>query len=195
MNEQLIGFDDTLSRAVREASEARQRMLAAERLAEEAARLESRIKPRTDRESSAMADAQARCDAVAMAWGGRAPPPWPSETLLDYRVRLMAPFKKYSGQWKSSDVALLARAGADLDGIEGQIYADALSSAARPEVEGDRLVQRIRTDETGRQIKEYYGSWRTAFGPFLAPARAVTAIGTAEQRAAEAMARFGRMHG
>jgi hypothetical protein len=192
MTEQIIGFgDDPLSRALREVSEYKQRLIFAERTAEEAAKLEARyIKPRTDRESAAMADAQARCDAVAMAWGTKAPPSWPSETLLDYRVRLMSPFKKYSPQWKSTDVGTLARAGADVDLIEQQIYADAISSAARPEVEGDRLVKRTRTDEAGRQISEYYGSWRAAFAPFLAPVKAVTAIGDTKMRADAAIQRL-----
>jgi hypothetical protein len=119
----------------------------------------------SDKDRAARADAQARCDSVAFAWGQQAPPPMAGEEVLDYRRRLLSPFQRHSEEFK--DVDLNKIAGPAFNGIEARIYADARVAANKKiEVSGNQLFMRtIRTD-AGHTINEFHGSPSAWMGDF-----------------------------
>jgi hypothetical protein len=120
-------------------------------------RLEALMKPKSDDEHAAFADAQARADAVFNGFGQRAPRPLEGEALLDYRKRLATKLKSYSPVWKS---VKFSRLDDEAFGIaETQVYADAISAASNPtDLEAGELRQVTKTDpSTGVRTIVFYG--------------------------------------
>jgi hypothetical protein len=120
-------------------------------------RLESLVKPRSDDEHAAFADAQSRADAVFAGFGTRAPRPLEGEGLMDYRKRLANKLKTHSSKWKT---AKLSRLDEDIfSPIEEQIYADAITAAANPvDLEAGELRAVTKTDPTtGVRTIVFYG--------------------------------------
>lgn len=132
----------------------------------------------TDADRSALANAQARCDAVASAFGEEAPRALQGETLLDYRKRLAGLYKKHSPAWKGIDIGAIADS-AMLELAEGQIF-DAAAKAARNPVDipEDTLREVSRRDPiTGRITQEFYGrSPRVWMQQFMGARSRVTEI-------------------
>jgi hypothetical protein len=121
-------------------------------------RLESLMKPKSDDEHAAFADAQARADAVFNGFGQRAPRPLEGEELLDYRKRLAIKLKSHSPVWKSvKKFSSLPEEAFDI--AEGQIYADAITAASNPtDLESGELRQVTKTDPTtGVRTIVFYG--------------------------------------
>jgi hypothetical protein len=119
-------------------------------------RLEGLVKPRSDDEHAAFADAQARADAVFAGFGERAPRPLEGEGLGDYRRRLATKLKKHSSMWKG--VKLSALPDEAFGPIETQIYSDATTAAANPvdlEAGELRAVTKINPTTGGRETVFY----------------------------------------
>jgi hypothetical protein len=120
-------------------------------------RLEALLKPKSDDEHAAFADAQAKADAVFNGFGQRAPRPLEGEALLDYRKRLATKLKAYSPAWKTVKFSQLP---AEAFGIaESQVYSDAISAAANPiDLEAGELRAVTKTDPTtGVRTIVFYG--------------------------------------
>ena len=112
--------------------------------------------PMHEMEETAIADCQARADAVYSELGKRAPAPWPGERLRQYRQRLLQPLKSHSRTW--SDVDLSTQSGKNLDLIEKQIFADAVVYAdSNDAVRGDEMRPVIKTRRFRRRITEWRG--------------------------------------
>lgn len=120
-------------------------------------RLQSIIKPKSDDEHAAFADAQARADNVFAGFGQRAPRPLEGESLGDYRKRLATKLKTYSTTWKG--VKLTRLDDEAFAPIEAQIYADATAAAANPvDLEAGELRMVTKVDPTtGVRSNVFYG--------------------------------------
>jgi hypothetical protein len=120
-------------------------------------RLEALLKPKSDDEHAAFADAQSRADAVFNGFGQRAPRPLEGETIIDYRKRLATKLKGYSTAWKSVKFSQLPEEAFTI--AEGQVYADAISAATNPtDLEAGELRQVTKTDPTtGVRTIVFYG--------------------------------------
>lgn len=120
--------DATKSDARADAVEELRSQLAAQ--AEIIKRLEGRMRPVSDEEHQAFAEAQAKADSVFAGFGEYAPRPMEGESLLRYRKRLATVLKKHSTDWKDVKFSELPEAAFAI--VEGKVYADAISAAAHP---------------------------------------------------------------
>lgn len=123
----------------------------------EIARLTAMMKPRSDDEHAAFADAQAKADSVFMGFGKAAPRPLEGETLMQYRKRLATHLKPHSPVWKSVKFSQLPDQAFDI--AEAQVYSDAAIAAASPTDLGDGELREVsRTDaRTGLRTNVFYG--------------------------------------
>lgn len=121
------------------------------------ARLEAMMKPKSDDEHAAFADAQARADAVFNGFGTRAPRPLEGETLIDYRKRLATKLKSHSANWKGVKLSILPDEAFAV--AENQIYADATTAASNPaDLEAGELRMVTKIDPaTGVRSNVFYG--------------------------------------
>jgi hypothetical protein len=108
------------------------------------------------RHEHAMADAQARADAVAGEWGEQAPPPLSGEKLQAYRCRLLRRYQRFSKEFKLADLDMI-RDQSVFDGVERSIYADARLASATPDAAPGQLRQKTR-QVGGHTINEFFGS-------------------------------------
>jgi hypothetical protein len=120
-------------------------------------RLQSMMKPRSDDEHAAFADAQARADAVFAGFGERAPRPLEGEILVDYRKRLATKLKKHSATWGKVKLSELPDSAFQI--AEDTIYNDAISAAANPvDLEAGELRMVTKIDpSTGVRSNVFYG--------------------------------------
>ena len=120
-------------------------------------RLQALVKPRSDDEHAAFADAQARADAIFNGFGKRAPRPLEGETLIDYRKRMATTLKTHSPRWKNTKFSRLD--DETFGQIEEQVYADASSAAANPvDMEAGELRMVTKIDPaTGVRSNVFYG--------------------------------------
>jgi hypothetical protein len=120
-------------------------------------RLESLMKPKSDDEHAAFADAQARADAVFNGFGQRAPRPLEGEAIVDYRKRLATKLKGYSQVWKNVKLSALPEEAFTV--AETQVYSDAVAAAINPtDLEAGELRQVTKTDPTtGVRTIVFYG--------------------------------------
>jgi hypothetical protein len=121
------------------------------------ARLERMMKPKTDDEHAAFADAQAKADSIYQGFGKHAPRPLEGELLMDYRKRLATNLKMHSPRWKTSKLTRLD--DETFGNIEDQIYADAATAAANPtdlDVGELRMVTKV-DPTTGVRSNVFYG--------------------------------------
>jgi hypothetical protein len=101
------------------------------------------------------ADAQARADSAAVAFGERSPPPMSGEKSVAYRQRLLGRFQRHSPDFKNIDLYAINDATL-LSGIETRIYADAVKASAVATLP-DVLTYTTRAGEGGHQITEARG--------------------------------------
>jgi 8-oxo-dGTP pyrophosphatase MutT (NUDIX family) len=124
------------------------------------------VKPLTDADHAAFADAQAKSDSIYSAFGKQAPRALNGEDVLAYRKRLAAPMKSHSAAWKDVDLSKLEASVFEI--AEAAIYADAAEAASRPASTGNGPVMRTRTSEAGHKITEFFDSrpsWMDAHRP------------------------------
>jgi hypothetical protein len=137
-----------------------------------------------------LSETQARYDSLSNAWGQQAPRPMDGERPRSYAERLLRPWLKYSSDWKNADLARLD--DATFDNVERQVMSEATAAARHPVVPDGVLHQRVRKDDGGRRIIEFFGSpriWMEQAG--ARPGRYVTKIMTPPELRAQAM--FGRL--
>lgn len=112
---------------------------------------------RSDAEASEMADAQAECDSVAMAFGKQARAPLPGETPVAYRRRLASEYKSHSPRWKAVDLATLPDEA--LGNAVQDIYKDAQVAARAPESVPDGQMREIKSrSPAGHLVSEFVGA-------------------------------------
>jgi hypothetical protein len=121
-------------------------------------RLQSLMKPRSDDEHVAFAEAQSRADAVFASFGERAPRPLEGEVLFDYRKRLATKLKKHSSTWGKVKLSELPQSAFDI--AENTIYNDATSAAANPvDLKAGELRMVTKIDPaTGVRSNVFYGN-------------------------------------
>jgi hypothetical protein len=131
----------------------------------------------SDTDRAAMADAQAKADSVAHAFGDSAPRPLNGETLLAYRKRLASKYKDHSPAWK--DVDLTAIGDASVIGIaEKQIYADAQAAASSPTISAAEGMREIKSmSAAGHHVSTFVGNPGAWTSQFKLQSRRVTQIG------------------
>ena len=139
------------------------------------AELQRRIPPKiTPADREKFADAQAKAERVAQAFGDSASHWVNGESLTQYRRRLLSTLKQHSAQWKNIDTRKLD--GAALDTVEQQVFADAWRAAIDPaNVPEGTLRMVVDRDETGRPIRRFIGDPEVCWGPFKRPGKIVTA--------------------
>jgi len=120
-------------------------------------RLQSMMKPRSDDEHVAFADAQARADAVFAGFGERAPRPLEGEVLIDYRRRLATKLKKHSPAWGKVKFSELPESAFKI--AEDTVYNDAIAAAANPvDLQAGELRMVTKIDPTtGVRSNVFYG--------------------------------------
>jgi hypothetical protein len=120
-------------------------------------RLEGRMRPLSDDDHTAFAEAQAKADAVFNGFGKRAPRPLEGESLLDYRRRLASHLKPHSTQWKGVKFSLLPEAAFSI--AETQVYADATNAASTPTDLADGELREVtrRDPRTNITTTVFYG--------------------------------------
>jgi len=144
-----------------------------QRKADEAAAAEDK-----ERNDQAMGEAQSRADAAYSAVGKRAPEPFSGEKALDFRKRALVAMQKHSP--KHADVNIRAIAdSATLSVLEEAIYSEA-RKAIDNEVNNTQgqLHKRVRSDEAGRRITEYFGDPNVWLSTFKTPGRVLERINT-----------------
>jgi hypothetical protein len=121
-------------------------------------------RPRSDQESAQIAAAHARADAMAAQFGGRASPPIPGETALQYRRRMLAQYQKYSPRMANAQLAGCNDAA--LGAVEDVVYVDA-QTAARNAVglEGKLIPHTFM--ENGRMVTEFTGDPMAWMSPMM----------------------------
>ena len=115
------------------------------------------MKPRSDDEHAAFADAQAKADAVFNGFGLRAPRPLEGEALFDYRRRLATKLKMHSPVWKDVKFSKLPDQAFEI--AEVQVYADAERAASQPvDLNPGELRMVTKIDPmTGVRSNVFYG--------------------------------------
>jgi hypothetical protein len=121
-------------------------------------RLESLLKPKSDDEHAAFAEAQSRADSVFNGFGQRAPRPLEGENLLDYRKRLATKLKSHSNIWKAVKLSVLPEEAFGI--AETQIYSDAATAAVNPiDLKAGELRMVTKIDPaTGVRSNVFYGT-------------------------------------
>jgi hypothetical protein len=123
---------------------------------------------RSDAECAEMADAQARCDSVAHAWGKKASGAMAGETVKAYKARLLRDFQQHSPAWKDVDLGQLPIEA--LRNAEQAIYADSLTAAKKPDTAAPGVLREVReTSDSGHKITRFYGDPEVFMAPFLPP--------------------------
>jgi len=144
----------------------------AKKEAEEKAAKDSEEEAKKDaEESEAMADSQARADAVYQLHGLSAPHKFPGERLTAYRTRLARKLQPHSPQWKGADL------GAITDSVafkiaEDMIYADAARAATMPvtDAAAPRVLRPImRRNASGHNVTTFQGPAGAWMDDFRAP--------------------------
>lgn len=130
------------------------------------------------REDSALTEARVRCDSAFTACGKRAPEPFSGEKALDFRKRALMALQKYSPENKDVNIRAVSDA-AVLKVLEKAIYDDA-RKAIDNEVNNTQgqMHTRVRSDEAGRRITEYYGDPNVWLSTFKTPGRVLEKINT-----------------
>lgn len=144
-----------------------------QRKADEAAAAEDK-----ERNDQAMGEAQSRADAAYSAVGKRAPEPFSGEKALDFRKRALVAMQKHSPKHADVNIRAIADA-ATLSVLEEAIYSEA-RKAIENEVNNTQgqMHTRVRSDEAGRRITEYYGDPNVWLSTFKTPGRVLEKINT-----------------
>ena len=117
-------------------------------------------------ERDALAKAQHRADGVSAMFGERAPTPMAGETSLDYRKRLLKKYQTHSAHFKETRFDGIP--GEALGGVEDTVYHDAVVAAKAPATARPGLLMEIvRPDAAGRQIKTYVGDPMAWMAPYM----------------------------
>lgn len=112
----------------------------------------------TDAEHRELATAQARFDTAYQAFGEHAGRPLQSESVQEYRLRMLRGLQEHSPTWKDSNLGVVAVDSAALNNAESMILAEARRTALDPSKLAEYEIRpMVRTDSTGRQVTEFFG--------------------------------------
>jgi hypothetical protein len=103
-----------------------------------------------------LAELQAKYDRVCGLWGTAASRPLDGESPRGFRQRSLRQFQRYHPQW--ANVALDDLDPATFKVAEAQIIDSAREAAKNPTVPSGTLLSRVRHDDVGRKITEFFGS-------------------------------------
>lgn len=132
-------------------------------------------KEMSDSDYAEMADAQAKADSVASAFGTSASRPLNGEGLLAYRKRMARGFQKHSKTWGEVDVYVLPKSAFEI--AETQIYADAMQAARTPtDLPLGQLREIRQTDRAGRTISTFHGDMNAWMNDFKSTKRRLVGI-------------------
>ncbi|MGB9428966.1 MAG: hypothetical protein WCC11_03675 [Gammaproteobacteria bacterium] len=123
--------------------------------------------------------AQVAADKCAAAWGSSAPHWVDDESLRDYRLRLLKPYKNFSKDWRQANLSD-THDPTVLDNAEKDIYRCATAAATSNETFPNMLRAVNIKDATGRLITKFYGDPEHCWGPFKLPVRRVMGFRTGE---------------
>ena len=174
---------DATVKAKKDAEREEERRADSEDIRRRIADVERRL-PRqmSDADFAAMADTQARADAVFSAFGKRAPRPLDGETLPRYRRRLASALKAHSPEWQDVNLTAMVDNTA-FDVIEKRIYADALHAANHPtDVEAGDLREITTVNPTTGQRMTRFAGKSTFIVGMKSPVRRVVGLGLANLR-------------
>ena len=124
------------------------------------------MKPISDDDHSALADAWSRADDVFVAFGKATPRAMPGETSMPYRRRVIKALKEHSKTWK--DIDLNSQAFADdaaFAVVERQVLAEAAVAARDPSLIPDGGLRTIEKRRDGHIIREFVGQPRAWMNP------------------------------
>ncbi|SHN69126.1 hypothetical protein [Bradyrhizobium erythrophlei] len=133
---------------------------------------------RTSVDRNAVADLQAKADAVMRVHGDRAEPAMPGESVVDYSIRLARKMQPYSKTWKGVDLQLIAADQKALGIALDQIRHDAY--AAGESVEGMKPFMHreiVEHGPGGHKVTRFIGRG-SMFKQMTRPTRNVSYIGT-----------------
>ena len=130
-----------------------------------------------NKKSAMMAHAQHKCDVVASAFSRSAPRQLDGESIRNYRIRLLQPYKANSAEYAGvGDDILKALPPKVFDIAENKIYADSIAAARNPNVPAGELWPVYETDATGRRMTTWRGQPRVWLEQFSCRPRRVIGI-------------------
>ena len=132
----------------------------------------------SDDDYNAMADSQARADSVAGAFGESASRPQAGESVIGYRKRLAAKFKKHSKDYANIDISAI-KDDSLFALVESKIYSDAMEAANSPVSNVGGGLREVKTrSAAGHQITTFKGDISSWTAEFKADAFKVNALNT-----------------
>lgn len=148
-------------------------------IAELERKLERSTRTRSDDEMNDLGESQTEWDRVAQAHGLRAARTLDGESRVSYDRRVAKTYQQHSPKWKAIDLSALPKQVLDI--AVPEIRADALSAAYRPSPTAIGGMQReiVRSDDTGRRIREFVGpvgAMNGTLAPFRMPSMRVSRI-------------------
>lgn len=115
-------------------------------------------------DKTAIADARSNAEGIYAAVGLRVSEPLHGEKPTAYRKRLVQGLKKFSKQFKDTEIAGLS--GSVFDKIEETVYADALSASRTSAVTGPGVLRPHTFMRGPLQFTEYHGDPDAWMAPF-----------------------------
>ncbi|MXV43472.1 NUDIX domain-containing protein [Saccharibacter sp. 17.LH.SD] len=131
-------------------------------------RLQRRTRPLSDEEHNEISEAESKTDAVAQPLGLQTPRYIPGESVAGYQRRCAKLLQPHSTDWKNADLSELPPEVFAL--ASRQIHKDAQEAARRPVryKDSDPVRPVTQRSPTGHTRTEYRGSFKSAFGEFMA---------------------------
>jgi hypothetical protein len=135
-------------------------------------------RPMTAADRNAMADAQAKADAVMRTLGTQAEPPMAGEDLVSYNIRLARKMQPHSAKWKGVELSIVAADSRAFENVLQEIRADAMAAGNNP-IDLPLYQHREIVEESrgGHKITRFVGRG-SIFAQLSRPVRHVTFIGT-----------------
>jgi hypothetical protein len=127
--------------------------------------------------ANALADLQAKADAVMRTHNERAAPPMASEDEISYAIRLHRGMQKFSPKWKGIDLGIISADGKAFQNVLAEIRSDALQAGLNP-VDLPEFEHRLITETApgGHTINRWVGTG-TIFKQLSRPVRHVQRFG------------------
>ena len=129
----------------------------------EKAKADAAAKIAIDTDRAEFADAQMKADAAFQSWGKVAPHALQGESLRDYKIRLLTPFKQHSKVYKDSALSLVGDEAA-FSVIADAIIADAVSASNVSAGVGMPLQKRVRKTDSGHIETRFIGDPSVVWG-------------------------------
>ncbi len=141
----------------------------ADALEQQLAELRGQVVARSDADTNALADVQARADAIEMAYGRRARAPLVGESVVAYKRHFAKLYQSHHPKYKDKDMTAVS-ADAEVFDVVFDSIIDAATAAARNPARGapGTVTMVTRRSDSGHMVNEFHGStvWMNRFaGP------------------------------